>query len=306
MGIRLPDQSKKDREGFWHYQPSHWLAQAAYGKEVVDSPEEFYRQGEQTSLAARDTALYVKVMSEWRWVRHRRPFYRVWPKLTPYLLRLNDSRVTGDLVQLPYPVFGIFFHASERSIPSVPGYPVRSILFGWPELNLAGAPPGERPLLMVMDLGERLEGLPVVSWFRMAVKPDQSVFDAVEELADVVLPSAKEGIVVPHETIRGLIRIGLALCFMSSGGEEDVITPYVERPAEWSKGRGKPKLLKPEKLREDAFDVGKSFTVQPHWRSPSPLALYWTGKGRKIPRLRYRRGCVVRRKKVQVEYDGSE
>ena len=35
----------------------------------------------------------------------------------------------------------------------------------------------------------------------------------------------------------------------------------------------------------------------PHVRAASPAALYWTGEGRKVPKIRFRRGSIVHRKK---------
>ena len=46
------------------------------------------------------------------------------------------------------------------------------------------------------------------------------------------------------------------------------------------------------------FNVGRSIEVSPHVRSSSPAALYWTGQGRKIPKIRFRRGTVVHRKRL--------
>ena len=45
------------------------------------------------------------------------------------------------------------------------------------------------------------------------------------------------------------------------------------------------------------WNVGKAIEVSPHVRAASPAALYWTGEGRKIPKIRFRRGTVVHRKK---------
>jgi hypothetical protein len=80
-----------------------------------------------------------------------------------------------------------------------------------------------------------------------------------------------------------------------------------------------PEIMEPVVLRDDAaryertgalalvakarrrghwgWNVGKGIEVSPHVRAASPAALYWTGEGRKIPKIRFRRGTVVHRKK---------
>jgi hypothetical protein len=46
------------------------------------------------------------------------------------------------------------------------------------------------------------------------------------------------------------------------------------------------------------WHVGRAIEVSPHVRAASPAALYWTGEGRKIPKIRFRRGSIVHRKKL--------
>jgi hypothetical protein len=46
------------------------------------------------------------------------------------------------------------------------------------------------------------------------------------------------------------------------------------------------------------WHVGRAIEVSPHVRAACPAALYWTGEGRKIPKIRFRRGSIVHRKKL--------
>jgi hypothetical protein len=43
----------------------------------------------------------------------------------------------------------------------------------------------------------------------------------------------------------------------------------------------------------------------PHYRKPHP-ALYWTGEGRKIPKIVFRRGAIVQGKKLKEVPTGFE
>ena len=307
------EQSWKDTEKFWHYELSHLIVQRII-KETKpwdrQKTEAFYEHTIENATKMGDTPSLVKALMEQSWMHSGCPFFRIWPRLTPYLARLNDKNVLGELVHLPFPVFAMFFHDEERELVADNGCKIRSILFGWPE-RFSKPLPGEKSgeemkedgLLLVIDIGESYKGAPLTTWFNMPLRPKEPIYDTVEKLRDAKQMDADLGKEVPHDLVANAIRVALSICFMTQGEDDSVLSRYIEEPAVYSKGRGKPKLLKEAKVSDNAFDVGKEFVVQPHWRSASPLALYWTGKGRKIPKLRYRRGCVVKRKKVKIEFE---
>jgi hypothetical protein len=54
------------------------------------------------------------------------------------------------------------------------------------------------------------------------------------------------------------------------------------------------------------WNVGRNITMSPHYRGPSPAALYWTGKGRNIPKIRFRAGTIVHREIVEKIPQGYE
>ena len=45
------------------------------------------------------------------------------------------------------------------------------------------------------------------------------------------------------------------------------------------------------------YKIGESLTVNPHWRKAHPH-LYWTGEGRKIPRIKFVKGVIVHKEVV--------
>jgi len=64
---------------------------------------------------------------------------------------------------------------------------------------------------------------------------------------------------------------------------------------------GDPRLVeKAHRRGKVGWNVGANIEVLPHYRSASPAALYWTGEGRKVPRIRFRKGCFVHRQKLSA------
>ena len=82
--------------------------------------------------------------------------------------------------------------------------------------------------------------------------------------------------------------------------DPQVVEPVVLRDDE-DKYEKNPDPALVEKARRRGnygWHVGKSIEVSPHVRAACPAALYWTGEGRRVPKIRFRRGSIVHRKKL--------
>jgi hypothetical protein len=110
-----------------------------------------------------------------------------------------------------------------------------------------------------------------------------------------------------------LIKLILTICML--GNDHSIIQPdvlskdreaweatgdwkYVERARRrgkngWEIGRN----IEERIAQEIEQETKKHGSVSPHWRNGGP-ALYWTGKGGKIPEIHWRNGCVVNREKL--------
>lgn len=289
------DFSKPDREGFWHYRTCYEILEhrSPFREETLP-PFDFYADWMQ--LVGHDNGCRIQAYCELAWIAEKRPFFRVWPALSPYLASLKDDRITGSMVNLPYSAIGIFFHKKDKSL-LLGKRSLRSMVVTTSEQDYGTG------LFFCLDFGEQSSGIPVISWIGLPLKPDELV---VETIKRVTVQQTNFNIgeePMSIELCRAIFRAAIGLILLFQGKDESLMQPALKKEAVWSKGRGKPKLLKPEERYERGWDVGKEFVVQPHWRNPSPLALYWTGKGRKIPVYRYRRGTVVHRKKIKIERD---
>ena len=98
-------------------------------------------------------------------------------------------------------------------------------------------------------------------------------------------------------TIRTVVRIIDTLCLMAD--DPQVVEPVVLRDDEDKYERsGDAALVEKARRRGNyGWHVGRTIEVSPHVRAACPAALYWTGEGRKIPKIRFRLGTIVHRKK---------
>lgn len=111
--------------------------------------------------------------------------------------------------------------------------------------------------------------------------------------------SADIGVVYPDSIVRDVARIVCTLCLMAE--DKNLVEPIVLKADEDKFERTGDLGLVNKAIRRGnyGFNVGRNIEVVPHVRAASPAALYWTGHGRKIPRIRFRRGTVVHRKRLE-------
>lgn len=106
------------------------------------------------------------------------------------------------------------------------------------------------------------------------------------------------GLIYPTWILHAVARIVCTLCLMAD--DPQVVEPVVLRDDE-DKYEKNPDPALVEKARRRGnygWHVGKSIEVSPHVRAACPAALYWTGEGRRVPKIRFRRGSIVHRKKL--------
>ena len=110
--------------------------------------------------------------------------------------------------------------------------------------------------------------------------------------------SAGFGVRIPEDIIQDLFKVVATLCLFDN--DPDIVEPLVlNKDKEKFDRTGDPKYVEKAKARGNyGWDIGRKIEVSPHVRSASPAALYWTGPGRKTPRIRFRKGCVVKRHRM--------
>ena len=129
-------------------------------------------------------------------------------------------------------------------------------------------------------------------------------------------PSSDVGVQFPDWFITDLTRLVCTICLLADNPE--IVQPDVLNcDATKFEATQDPKYItKAHNRGKVGWTVGKDIdlTKSPHYRNSCLAALYWTGKGKLIPRIRFRAGCLVNRKLVNtiptgylgVEPEGDE
>ena len=156
-------------------------------------------------------------------------------------------------------------------------------------------------LVIGMDIGETVGGMPTHT---MKIFPlnCSSVEETIHKLP--VHGSMEEGLQVPESIISKCVKLCLTLRLI--GDDPDLIQPDVlsKDRIRWMAGDDELKRRLEEKARrrgKDGVMIGRilgSAGGSPHIRKPH-LSLYWTGEGRKIPKILMRKGSVVHRDKIE-------
>jgi hypothetical protein len=256
---------------------------------------------------------YNLLFSERNYIEDGRPYYLVYPGIVPYLCRMKEDKVPANLIQLPKMALAFRFADTETFFNFEHEnriYSLKALLanYNTHELKLgAGADSGKpervesKTFTIWMDFGETdPHGFPVYEYQRLVLREGYTVEQAVNELRPNTLYQ-EVGVRYPEEVLRNVICCVVGCCLVSQDRDDGLIERDVltnDRDAYQRTGDAKYEE-RAEKRGKLGWRVGFNIEVNPHWRGPSPLALYWTGKGRTVPSYRYRKGTIVHRKKVR-------
>jgi hypothetical protein len=119
------------------------------------------------------------------------------------------------------------------------------------------------------------------------------------EMLGALSQTVEGGIGIPKELYENAIKI-VAVCLLLENDPEIIQPDVLNSDLAKFKQTLDPKYIEKAKRRgKFGWVIGRDIEVSPHIRAASPFALYWTGKGRTIPIIRYRKGCVVHRELVE-------
>jgi hypothetical protein len=256
------------------------------------------------------------------WGLAGRPYYNLWPSILPALARLKMDadaslfRLPADRLLLRFPKAGNpleWEHGGTK-------WEVRTVLCENSELahnTHAGAAAlmlreGEEPpdtvrgLTFWIDAGEDLEGRKVAGnspdairrlmYKHLVCQEGHSIEWSFEKIPAHM--STDIGLAYPEDILHSVARIVCTLCLMAD--DPEVVEPVVLKDDEGRYERSRDIALVEKARRRGNFGwhVGRGIEVSPHVRTACPAALYWTGEGRKIPKIRFRRGSIVHRRKL--------
>lgn len=228
---------------------------------------------------------------EYHWHRARRPYYCVWPSILPMFLRLKLSIDSGT-IKPPIPVFNIRMPIKNNPMFFYDGgqrYEVKSILMG--EAKIRNAP----GISVYVDVGEVYQGELVYTFQNFQTISGTSVEDTIRDLP--IHRSRNEGVQIPIDVIKDCVRLCCTICLLEN--DPDIISPDVlDRDRRRYEETRDPKIVERAIRRgKIGWHIGRDIEISPHIRGPHD-ALYWTGKGRSVPKIIFRKGSIVHRSKV--------
>lgn len=270
---------------FHQYQDVYSYLRRVLGKEKLPTPESYYEPTLAGGMekAKEDPRSYLRSQGELHWWHNGRPYYNLWPAITPTLLGIDLSRITLDAihdspmhwiaVQFPLAGFmGLRAMVAGMSVEFNPDYGKR----------LGTLTVYSQSMTKRMDLGPGYEDLKPpwdVEWHcKVAYDLDEPVgeLEPVLKLAAAIFLLEHDPQIIKPDVLK------------SDEQEFSVASPERQKEliAKALARRGQP-----------GFHIGKDVEAIPHYRRPHP-ALYWTGEGRRIPKIVFRSGAVVHRQKM--------
>ena len=228
-----------------------------------------------------------------QWALDQKPYYSVYPSISPMLTKLQLDKVQSSHIRLPH---GLKSLSLRFPVGCELGNEVRTIWIH--HLDQVRNPLNDtvcQGLSLGIDHGEVRDGLPVYLIRCFPLVEKQSVEDALD-----LLPASwtlSEGKQLAPEVIADAVRLACTICLI--GDDPSILEPEV-----LSKDKHRVDQSNLENLVEKArrrgklgWSLGRSIETIPHYRRPHP-ALVWTGVGRKIPKIIMRSGSVVHRDAV--------
>lgn len=238
----------------------------------------------------------VKLRLEERWFQNKRPYYNIYPSIIPSLTKISLDKLTVDHVKLPIPELLIRFPTQNPLKFSYDNkeYSLKTIMAA--DNFRFDNKPNEDFLIFWIDVGEVVLDWNVQLFRLLCKKPGMNVTDAFNLLE--THPSKNEGVQYPNSFIEDCAKLLCTICLMAN--DETIVEPEVLSDDEdkYEKTKDPKYITKAINRGKYGWNVGKNIEIIPHVRSACPAALYWTGTGKKIPKIRFRRGCIVHKKKL--------
>lgn len=295
-----------------------------FGKKMPETITDYYRTFKLTSIhdiqASRThsqhkdaVAALNQCLAETDYIENDRPYYIVYPTITKYLINLKEEKVPANLIKLPHRAITFRFADTETAFDfqdKGKTYKLRTVFATYTQQEEIrridnGQPINHDIMILWIDVGETHQAtinnqtldLPILTYKILHLNtPDKTLKDTIEESKGEV-----EGLRIPEEILTNIIRCIASCCLISKNMDDGLIEPDV-LTADRDKYHEThdPKYIEKAKRKgKNGFLIGASLTINPHWRSGSPLALYWTGPGRTTPIYRPRKGALIHRKKIQ-------
>jgi hypothetical protein len=241
------------------------------------------------------------VFAECQWYQEHKPYYRLYPGVIKPFLKVNIDKVDCGYLKMPTNTLAI-------QIPSgcvVDGdYELRSILIVMADIEegkgiYADIEYGRIGATVPMQMKPgNIMSVALMKPMKAGMMFGEMVGDTYDKMLNTTLPTKSNTVLIPKVLFNAALKI-IAVCLLLENDPQIISPDVLSADQEKFKLTLDPKYIEKAKRRgKFGWVIGRDIEVSPHIRAPSPFALYWTGKGRTIPIIRYRAGCVVHRELV--------
>ena len=270
------------------------------------------------------TPLLMQLQRDWH--EAERPYYNLWPSIIPALSKLRLD-ADSSFFRLPLDQLLLRFPVADNPLtwqdPQGKTWGVRVVLaqnigmhtdadgtavkFYKTQGDFVHAVGEKRGMAFWIDIGEAVDVDPLrpndpagqvhsLLYKHVICEPGKTIEWSFENMTNHW--SSDMGVAYPDSLVKDVARLVCTLCLMSE--DKALVEPIVLKADEekWESTGDMTLVDKAKRRGNYGFNVGRDIEVAPHVRSASPAALYWTGVGRKVPKIRFRRGSVVHRKRM--------
>jgi len=231
---------------------------------------------------------------EYYWIRTGKPYYRLYPGVIKSFLNLDADKVDTGLLKIPtdntlmiqMPLGGVVVNGIELHNIMLCKANINDRQTNGMYMMIEYAPEGIKP-----HDNENI----FTAYAMTPFKPGFMLGTLLNEPSKTV----EGGTALPRELHKAAMKI-VAVCLLLENDPEVIQPDVLADDLEKFKQTLDPKYIEKAKRRgKFGWVIGRDIEVSPHVRAASPFALYWTGKGRTIPIIRHRKGCIVHRELVE-------
>lgn len=234
-----------------------------------------------------------QVDAEHKWLKDARPYYHVYPGILDPLLNLALDLDTGA-IRPPRRALAICLPKDHRHqrLTFADGQ-VQSILMAKGEARFGRV--CYDAINMFIDVGERIAGVAIHTFRSFRTAEGCTLQGEMDSLPDHF--STNFGVQVPRPLVVDCVRLCATLCLLADDPEIIAADVLNKDRQKYLASRDEKYVEKAHRRGKVGWLVGRDLEMSPHYRR-GHFALFWTGAGRQVPKVGWRKGTVVHREQV--------
>lgn len=289
--------------------------------------ENFYDITIQSNIRAGDFSTYFCMKLQKEWYQGEKPYYHIYPAIFPMVEKLKLD-VPCNQLRLPVRDLSVRFPSDVNHqykigntvlhhffCRHVTSEEFKESVAKFAELNpkfIMGENPDDGIFFFISSTElETKQKETHVSYFALPLSGSVTVEESFVDRQPLAMYKSGNTVENDAETksfFSAVLRFCAAICLI--GNDAELITPDVlaKDREKFNKANDEQKKLiidRAVRRGKNGFLLGANLEMIPHYRRPH-LALVWTGKGKKTPKIVMRKGSVVHREKIVEVPSGFE